>query len=263
MLSKMNLQLLQKQNIEISKFSPISKEGNDTERTKIIKAKLQERLERIEINNQDRNLDRENGSKIKNFKVFDGYSSGLVEERENSQLVKLNKVSKGDHQQIQRVNQSELVFYADQTTSVNDFTFKSGQLKSILNSNKASPQYQDSASNIVKNQFNVVDQAGRYAQKLARRSPQDYTQTNSVYNYDISDMVKKSKAEGKWGVRNSLQKYRIDKLSPASTFLPVKVSQLAPVSTPSATLPIQNIWHHLITKVVILIVFFSFPFKIT
>jgi hypothetical protein len=96
---------------------------------------------------------------------------------------------------------------------------------------------QQAQSNNIGRKSLVGPGAQRYARKMSKKS---INGRNSVgNNLDIQRLGKKF---------NSLQKYVIYRHSPAYTFLPIKVSALAPSTTPSSNLPVRNIWDYLVMQ---------------
>jgi hypothetical protein len=88
--------LLKKPSHDVSNFNPfVVNPDKDTERTADVKNRLKERLERINIQNQ-----------LKNSVAMD---QGLKES--SLQVVKLNKIKKGDTSQIQKMEETKLTFH--------------------------------------------------------------------------------------------------------------------------------------------------------
>lgn len=126
----LNVPLLKKPSLEISSFNPFDvNPEKDTERTADVKNRLKERLERINIQLQLRN-----SLSIQQPRQGNPEDSSL-------QMVKLNKISKRDTSQIQKMESSAQAYHHQGGNGGNkEFTFKANQLEGVLSKSRLNLQ---------------------------------------------------------------------------------------------------------------------------
>lgn len=220
---KLNVPLLKKPSLDISSFNP--QENTNIYQNKVnqtnqeLRNQLQERLSRIDISQY--------------------LKQDPSQQEEVHMTVKLNKVQRGDDSQIQKIERIEEVSFLNvQPNPVsNELTFSADQLKNALQLGTLNAQENYNQSHV-----------HTYAVKI----PQEILEFK---NYPQTSYVNKNFRRAP----QTLEKYKVNKRQPGFKFKPEKLSSLAPDSTPSATLPIQNIWNDLIFKIVIFfIIYFLF-----
>lgn len=218
-IPKLNVPLLKKPSLDISSFNPQEKtniyQNRVNQTNQELRNQLQERLSRIDISQY--------------------LKQDPLKQEESHMTVKLNKVQRGDESQIQKIERIEEVSFLNvQPNPVsNELTFSADQLKNALQSGTLNTQENY-------NQSHIHTYAIKIPQEILEFK--NYPQTNYIYkNFRRAPQT--------------LEKYKVNKRQPGFKFKPEKLSSLAPDSTPSATLPIQNIWNDLIFKIVIFIQF--------
>ena len=263
---RLKVPLLKKPSLEVSQFNPFTSSSvekvqnfndlqtNDAEKQKDITIKLKERLKRINFQSQlrsstnfqqENNLQSEGETSLKHSLVI------AAQNLQNSQkLVRLNKIKKGDTSQIQKISEPTLTFHTNGNggESNREFTFKANQLKSVLSKNQKC--FEEAV--VQENRISRGDQerlSKRYGRKKSKKS---FSIQNQPLMKPVSELpsfkLPQTTVHSNTRMPHSFKKYGIDRRSPAYTFLPVQVSALAPGTSPSANLPVRNIWHDLVTK---------------